>query len=62
MAFFYKEIVHAFCELSRRHSGEGLVVTHAPHAGERGFYVKVGDKTYHKGSGLLHGLFGKFHC
>ena len=27
--------------------------------GERGFYVKVGDKTYHKGSGLLHGLFGK---
>ena len=42
-----------------RHSGEGLVVTHAPDTGERGFYVKVGDKTYHKGSGLLHGLFGK---
>ena len=35
------------------------MVTHAPHAKERGFYVKVGDKTYHKGSGLLHGLFGK---
>ena len=22
--------------------------------GERGFYVKIGDKTYHKESGLLH--------
>ena len=41
-----------------RHTGEGLLITHAAPCKQRGFYVRHNGHVY-QGKGLLHGLFGK---